>query len=127
MNDRYFTREGKPLTFDEFLAYSGQFKDEDKHVAIYETPFMLISTVYLGINHAYSKDSPPLIFETMVFCGDMDGQDQWRYSTIAEAKAGHEKAVKLYQHRYDLVLKAVFKRIRNSIKEVWNEQKNHKK
>ena len=53
-----------------------------------------VSTVFLGIDHNWSVDGPPLIFETMVFGGDFD-RDQDRYSTWEEAKQGHAVAVDL--------------------------------
>ena len=48
-----------------------------------------ISTVFLGIDHNFGDDSPPLLFETMVFGGKFD-QEQDRYATYDEALAGHE-------------------------------------
>ena len=45
-----------------------------------------VSTVFLGMDHAWS--GPPVLFETMVFGGALDEQ-QWRYCTWAEAMAGH--------------------------------------
>lgn len=52
-----------------------------------------VSTVFLGLDHGYG-DGPPLIFETMIFGGDHDGE-QWRYSTWQEAEEGHAAAVVL--------------------------------
>jgi hypothetical protein len=71
------------------------FEDRDKRrVAKTKLPDgTMISTVFLGLNHAYG-DGPPMIFETMIFGGKHEG-DQWRYSTWDEAVAGHEHAVKL--------------------------------
>ena len=46
-----------------------------------------VSTVFLGLNHAFG-DGPPLWFETMVFGGELD-QEQERYSTIEQARLGH--------------------------------------
>jgi len=46
-----------------------------------------VSTIWLGLNHQWG-DGPPLIFETMVFGGGLD-QEQERYSTESEALVGH--------------------------------------
>ena len=53
-----------------------------------------VSTVWMGLNHRFG-DGPPLIFETMVFPSrdDMGDLDSDRYSTEAEAFAGHERMV----------------------------------
>jgi len=51
-----------------------------------------VSTVWLGLDHSFGS-GPPLIFETMVFQNrsDMGDLDCERYSTEAEAIAGHER------------------------------------
>lgn len=54
---------------------------------------ILISTVFLGLNHNYG-DGPPLVFETMIF-GGKHNQSCWRYSTWEDAEAGHREAVQL--------------------------------
>ncbi len=50
-----------------------------------------VSTVFLGLDHGYG-DGPPLLFETMVFKGDDDGE-LWmdRCSTWEDAEAMHER------------------------------------
>ena len=48
-----------------------------------------VSTVFLGLNHQWCEGGRPLIFETMVFGGPLDGEQQ-RYSTWQEAEAGHK-------------------------------------
>jgi len=52
-----------------------------------------VSTVFLGIDHGWGVSGPPLIFETMVFGGPLD-QEQERYYTWTEAVAGHKAMVK---------------------------------
>jgi len=51
-----------------------------------------ISTVFLGIDHSFGFGEGPLLFETMVFNGPLDGE-QDRYSTWDEAEAGHKAMV----------------------------------
>jgi len=59
---------------------------------------ILISTVFLGINHNFGpdKDRHPLLFETMVFGGKYNELCQ-RYETYNEAVNGHEKVLKYVQ------------------------------
>ena len=53
-----------------------------------------VSTVFLGIDHNFSIDGPPLLFETMVFGPDDGGEEGcWRYATVAEAITGHKNVV----------------------------------
>lgn len=49
-----------------------------------------ISTVFLGIDHNFSFDGDPILFETMVFGGELD-QEQKRCCTWEEAEMMHEK------------------------------------
>ena len=52
-----------------------------------------VSTVFLGLDHAHGKNKKPLLFETMIFGGEKDG-DMWRYETWEEAIKGHKDVVK---------------------------------
>jgi hypothetical protein len=56
-------------------------------------PDILVSTVFLAINHNY-RYGTPLLFETMIFNGEHD-KSQWRYTTIIKARRGHQRAVAL--------------------------------
>ena len=51
-----------------------------------------VSTVFLALDHRYSGDGPPILFETMVFGGPCDGLQE-RYCTLQEAQEGHEAMV----------------------------------
>lgn len=50
-----------------------------------------ISTVFLGFDHSHGRGDP-VLFETMVFNGEHDGYTR-RYTSKAEAEAGHEQIV----------------------------------
>ncbi len=54
-----------------------------------------VSTVFLGLDHGYG-DGPPVLFETMVFGGPLDGE-QVRYKTWEQAEAGHTAMVQTVQ------------------------------
>ena len=51
--------------------------------------FVDVSTVFLGIDHSFGE-GPPLLFETMIFGGPLD-QEQDRCSTWEAAEKMHEK------------------------------------
>jgi hypothetical protein len=68
---------------DRLVAWTG---NPDKHV----------STVFLGLDHRYFGDGPPLVFESMAFIRDGDRRkdiDQDRYGSWAAAEAGHKRMV----------------------------------
>jgi len=90
--DIYYDRDGRPITGTESWAL--RFADPAyKFVAKTMVGDAEVSTVWLGMNHAYTPDEPPLIFETMVFGGRLD-QEMERYSTEEHALAGHDAMVR---------------------------------
>lgn len=86
----YFDRNGKPM---ELMEWARAFEDgAGRVVERTELPGdVSVSTVWLGLDHQFGA-GPPLIFETMVFGGDLDGEQE-RYSTEAEARTGHAAMV----------------------------------
>lgn len=94
MNE-WYDRQGRPLSdYGEIEKLLRTF--QYKRVAETVLPEgKWVSTVWLGLNHRHD-DGPPLIFETMVF-PSKDGPlleiDCLRYSTEAEALAGHAAMV----------------------------------
>lgn len=101
MDNLFYDKEGKPISMREFAILHA---DMEYRVVKQETigPYW-ISTVWLGIDHAFG-DSPPIIFETMVFAPDEDalGPDIMgdRYHTEDEAKQGHEEIATLIRATY---------------------------
>jgi hypothetical protein len=85
----YYDYEGNPID----LATWAQLFNDERHLGEDELDGVRVSTVYLGLDHSFGA-GPPLIFETMIFGGTLDG-DTWRYATEAEARAGHARACSL--------------------------------
>lgn len=89
----YFDIHGNPMTLTEWARTFENRRDGDsdwnKRHLVTETKTAKVSTVWLGLDHNYSDQGPPLIFETMVFGGTLDGE-QDRYVTLEQAHAGHE-------------------------------------
>ena len=55
-----------------------------------------VSTVFLGSDHGYNSDKP-VLWETMVFSEGDDNEDCQRYTSQAEAIAGHWEICKRYR------------------------------
>lgn len=51
-----------------------------------------VSTVFLGLDHSMHLSGPPILFETLIIGGPLDGE-QRRYATWDEAERGHAEAV----------------------------------
>lgn len=76
------------MQWGEFMHAPG-----NKRVAYNETGDTSVSTVFLGTDHSFGEEGPPIVFETMVFGGPMD-QHTVRYSTWDEAQRGHVETCK---------------------------------
>lgn len=95
----WYDRNGQPITTEQANTLLGD--PAYKRVALTDitsasdpTVNYRVSTVWLGTNHNFVDDGPPIIFETMVFGGgEEQDQTMWRWSTEAGARAGHAEIV----------------------------------
>ena len=90
-----------------FEDWGAMFQDTDaRRVARTVLPSAIVSTVFLGMDHGWGQ-GPPVLFETMVFArrpgtdtpDTMDDLACERYTTWAEAEAGHAALVATWQAR----------------------------
>lgn len=93
MNDKYILDGHKPVIEKNLFAWAKWYETANRHVAKTEiTKDIFVSTIFLGLDHAYGFDEKPLLFETMIFGGSLD-QEMNRYSTWDEAEEGHKDLV----------------------------------
>jgi len=61
-----------------------------------EIGVLVVSTIFLGLDHRFFDDGPPLVFETIIFDDDC-GHDleTFRYATYDQAEAGHKAACEI--------------------------------
>lgn len=57
----------------------GNFNRSDRHVALDQIGDVVVSTVFLGLDHGFLQGAP-ILFETMIFGGEHDGAQE-RYRT----------------------------------------------
>jgi hypothetical protein len=88
---KHYILDGHDAKEAELFEWAKWFETSDRRVKVTAIDGVKVSTVFLGLDHNWG-DGPPLIFETMVFGGKFD-QDQDRYSTWDEAIAGHDEMV----------------------------------
>ena len=91
MNDNYIL-DGKKTIACDLMTWANWFEKANRRVALDEHDGVKVSTVFLGLDDSFGEGKP-MLFETMIFGGPHD-QDQERYSTWAEAEAGHAKMCK---------------------------------
>lgn len=85
-------------TFEEFAMQYANPRNSDRRIAYTQmnNKTIIVSTVFLALDHSFMPGGPPVVFETMIFGGD-DEIDQYqdRYCTWEDAHAGHRKAVRI--------------------------------
>lgn len=92
-NGRYILENGKPVPCEDLMKWAKWFETaKDRHVGNTVKGNVRVSTIFLGLDHRFG-DGKPLLFETMVFGGLLNGSQE-RYSTIEEAQKGHKKYCK---------------------------------
>ncbi len=85
----YIEVEGNPVpaTLMEWGSWSKNI--DNRRVASDYIGEVHVSTVFIGMDQGFGQ-GPPLLYETMVFRGPMDGEID-RYSTREEALRGHQE------------------------------------
>ena len=80
----------QPVPVSETGEWGQWFENADNRRVAFDTVAggVQVSTVFIGLDHNFG-DGPPLLFETLVTGGALDGEME-RYSTWDEAERGHQ-------------------------------------
>lgn len=98
----------------DMLAWARWMETADRTVAVTDNGVILVSTVFLGIDHSFLGPKP-ILFETMTFLAsgfaerakavepefDMLGLEMWRWHTWQDADEGHWKTTRAMFSRLD--------------------------
>lgn len=94
----YILKDKKVVPTENFSEFTEFFRNEDNKIVKQQyIGDILISTVFLGIDHGgYLTNGQPIVFETMIFKDD-DFEDLYcsRYVNYEDALRGHRHAVRL--------------------------------
>jgi hypothetical protein len=91
MVDKYILDGKRAVECHDLMAWAKWYETGDRRVADETIDGVRVSTVFLSLDHSFGE-GPPMLFETMVFGGPMD-QEQDRCTTWAEAEAMHAAMV----------------------------------
>ena len=95
MSDKYrLGADKKIIQCESVFEWAEWYETADGIVKQEHVGDKWVSTVFLGLDHRFYGEGPPILFETMVRDSDgswLDYQD--RYCTWDEALAGHNQAV----------------------------------
>ena len=88
MSEKYILEGKKVVPCYDLYKWANWMKNADRKVASDKKGGIMVSTIFLGLDHNFGQGEP-LLFETMVFGGEHD-EDMDRYSTWEEAEEGHK-------------------------------------
>jgi len=93
MSDKYILDDtGNSKPEPDLMTWATFMEKGNRTVAVDHLGCARVSTVFLGLDHAFGK-GPLVLWETMVFGGPLDGEQE-RYSSREAAIAGHAAMVK---------------------------------
>lgn len=84
----------KPVPCPDIVKWGRWFENADRQVAATDVGDITVSTVFLALDHNFTSNGPPVLFETMVFGGKFDGETL-RCSTWEQAEKQHQQVVAL--------------------------------
>jgi hypothetical protein len=87
--------DGNPVPCADALQWGVWFETADRNLCqsrdeAPNAPDIRISTVFLGLDANFWGTGPPILWETLVFGGPLDGEME-RYTSKADAVAGHQR------------------------------------
>jgi len=97
LNDKYILGPDKiPVAEPDLYKWAQWFQcnDDARVVARDQIGESRVSTVFLGLDHNFMGDGPPILWETMVFGGHMDSEQDRCSGTINDAEDMHLRMVK---------------------------------
>ena len=95
MSDKYILDGKNAVPCDDLLAWGKWMQTADRIVAKTDVNGARVSTVFLGLDHAWGGERP-MLFETLVFEGDHDS-DMERCETWEQAEKQHRQMVEKLQ------------------------------
>jgi hypothetical protein len=112
MGDKAILVNGVVTPVDDIFVWGRWFETAERRIGSDDVLNFHVSTVFLGLDHGWDEEC--LWFETMIFgppyMSELFGKPHLisddlymaRYSTLEEAKVGHELALIWLQERLDL-------------------------
>jgi len=97
---RYYRLDGRTPVPCDLETYALNLTDAQRRVRLDTVGPMTVSTVFLGLDHNYGPEGPPLLFETMVF-GPAFDQMYWRCATYLQAEEMHDTVLAVVHKHHE--------------------------
>lgn len=94
MSNKYMLDEtGKPVLVTDIFVWAKWFETAERQVAKEQVGDSTISTVFLGLDHNFSGRGAPVLWETMVFGGNLENDQDRCSGSREQAEAMHARMV----------------------------------
>lgn len=87
-----------PVPEPDLMAFARWLEATERHVGNDTIHGVRVSTVFLGTDHGFA--GPPVLWESMTFGAEPFDQQQERYTSYADALAGHRRWVEQVQAHF---------------------------
>ena len=91
---------GEPKVITDLMEWGKWMSKANRPVADEMVGDSRVSTVFLGLDHAWG-DSPPLVWETLVFGGEHDGEMERCGGSRKNAEEMHKRMVEGVKEAHD--------------------------
>jgi hypothetical protein len=96
LNHKHYILDENDNTVEVDLLTWARWLEDCPHARIIGytgiTSEIAVSTVFLGLDHRFFGEGPPILFETLIFGGPLDGEGA-RYCSHDDALTGHKMLV----------------------------------
>lgn len=94
MTEKYIIENGEIKPEEDLIKWAMWFETADRQIAKDRIKDSCISTIFLGLDHSFSKTKgEPVLWETLVRGGKLDGYME-RYTSHDAALQGHNEIIK---------------------------------
>lgn len=116
---KYYRLDGRTPVPCDIETWARRFQEDERIVRQETIGEVMVSTVFLGLDHDFTGKGPPLLFETLTF-GPF-GKVMRRCSTYMQAENQHERVadtVRVYMESVDSLTSDVWARLKVRIHQI---------
>jgi len=92
---KYILINDKPVHVSNVIEWANWIEKSERTLARSDVNGIIISTVFLGLDHNFSGSKLPVLWETMCFGLEVDQDECRRYTSRDDALCGHQEFVQL--------------------------------
>lgn len=81
--------QGEPVPEPDLMKWGEWLATDHRYICFERLGAVRLSTIFLGLDHSFSADGPPVLWETMIFGGRLDHTQARCPGSREQAEAMH--------------------------------------